>query len=465
MTNSKFEKTSGLHLYVTIDNYDDLLLKEEKDTKNIKKSLKLLNSFFVSIRKYASRPNMFPGLFIEKTTGNRMHIYIEHEENVDKNKCMSELINIALYAYNSINCLNNEVGKLASLDNAVIKIGADYGRFWKFDIKDVQNGIDEDTSVGYAANYACKLQALVSKNSVAISEDDYSYVDEKYRKCFVVENDCKLSKYHPDKSDKYYKATLNSLRLVSEQDGRYSFNEEEVKDIANRIDLGEMKLITEFRKLNINELTEKEAKKFNGISLMADIRGFTKKFKDDDSNLDQMAFDAYNAVLQMISKVKDAGGTHIQVQGDKEVAVFSIDYEPNDGLVLKDVIYAALHIIDDLNTLQLNVGIGMAVGDIYAARIDTKAKQDPVILGKTIFEANRLEDEEANQNELVISSKLYGLLKNFKESNFLCKYFSYRNGCYFTNKGYKTIIYEERAREQEQDTKSKNYTGAYLKTN
>lgn len=463
MNNYVYAKTKGLHLYVTIDNFDELMSKEESSTRNIKKSLKLLNSFFVAIRRYVSQTNRFAGLFVEKITGNRMHLYIDSNEGPSENECMYELVNISLYSINTIECLNNEVGKLASLDNAVIKIGADYGEFRKFRITDQQNNIDEDTSIGFAANYACKLQIIANRNSVAISEDDYSYVDSKLKQCFKLSHNSLLSKYHDNYSDKYYIATLQSIRDLLSADGRYHFDENSIKDIANKINLGDMIFINETKKININNLSEKEIKKLNGITLMADIRNFTKKFNDDDSNLDEMSFKAYDGVMAMIKRIDEFEGTHIQVQGDKEVAIFSLTRSTNCGEEIKKSIFAALHIIDDLKNKQLDVGIGMDFGDIYAAKLDTSGKKSPVILGKTVVNANNLEDDCAGVGELVISTELYGLLKQFRESNFLCKYFNYRLGYYYTSTGFIKMQYDERIREQERDTKSKSYTGAYLK--
>ena len=178
--------TRGFHIYVNIDNFDEILKKEENEGNGIKHSLKLLNSFFVSIRKYVSDKNKFPGMKVEKVTGNRMHLYIEatnDSNNIHKKKYSQEIILLAIYARHALTTLNEDVAKLNSINDAVISIGSDYGKFRCFEIYDDMKKIDEETSIGFATNYACKLQIVVGKNKIAISDDVFNY---KGKRCTCV---------------------------------------------------------------------------------------------------------------------------------------------------------------------------------------------------------------------------------------------------------------------------------------
>ena len=194
--------TQGLHVYINIDNFDFLLEKEESSPqKTIKHSLKLLNSFFVAIRRYASQRWSSAGLHVEKVTGNRMHLYIEmlKGSNTTKEKYIEELIQLAVYSKRTIDFLNNDIAKLNALDDATISIGADYGKFRAFEFYDEKNGIDEETSIGFAANYACKLQiAVCNKNRFAISKEVYGLLPYEAKSVFKQEFSDSLKKYSSD---------------------------------------------------------------------------------------------------------------------------------------------------------------------------------------------------------------------------------------------------------------------------
>ena len=271
-----------------------------------------------------------------------------------------------------------------------------------------------------------------------------------------------LSKYTSDKSGVYYSAYLTALvdgtgKITLET----RYNELDVKDIANKINFSEMTFSRAKQRLSINALTEKDSKVFTGIALFADIRNFTSKFKDDDSNLKEMSDKAINAITTMINKVIDADGAHIQVQGDKEVAVFPLNYELEDGDNLKEAVICALKIRDALARINLDVGIGMSFGDIYVAMIDIRGSKDPVILGETVTLGSRLEDDEANPNEVVISKQLYEILNKFKESKFLCRYFRARKNYYVTSMKYSDLVNEERKKTLDENTNAKSYYGVH----
>ena len=451
-------RSRGLHLYVSIDNFDDIIADEESRYGEVKRSLKLLDSLFQAIRKHIGKGS-YPGLFIEKVTGNRMHIYIEDGMGMSPDTCMYELLQISVYAYQAVNTLN-QISKLGSIKEAVLRIGADYGSFYKMTIDDLKKKIAENTSVGFAANYACKLQTVVRNNALAVSEDDFNIVPESYRCFFAKAQNTKLEKYHSDKSGTYYKASLASLSSTDLGD---RFKKEEVEDIANRINLSEMTYRIAQESFNLQSITEKEVVRFQGCVMMADIRNFTGQFKDDDSNLDGMAYKAETSLIAMINEAVALKGTHIQVQGDKEVAVFIQSPNDQDGAVLAGAILSAMKMLDKVSSSGLNLGIGISYGRPFAARLDTRGLKEPVILGSAVSEADYLEDDCAKEGEIAISRSLYNKLGLFANFKYLQAYFKARGNYYVTTSGYEMVRDSEEQNRLKKDEARRNYHGAYRK--
>lgn len=454
-------RTKGLHIYISIDNLDEIIKDEERRFGEVKRSLKLLDSFFVSIRRQVSKQGAYPGMHIEKLTGNRMHLYIERE-NADQQTCMKELLRIAAFSYRTIAALNKNP-KLESIKSAVIRIGADYGWFYCMSLKDIGRQIDEETSVGFAVNYACKLQIIARNGSLALSEDDYPFLPSTVKGDFVLSHDTKISKYHPDKSDRYYKASLSVLADRISKEGLLDFAEDDANDFANKLNLGEMRYRKALSRINLDAITEQESVKFYGAVIMADIRNFTGQFKDDDSNLAAMTQRARSALSAMIEAVLKNGGTHVQVQGDKEVAIFPADPSSKDGETLKAVVISALSMMDAVRKADLDLGVGISLGYAYASRIDTRGIKDPVILGSTVTEADELEDEQAKSGEIVISKDLYDALGCYEESRYLQKYFKQHNSCFVTSLGLKSIMDQEEVERLKKDELQRKYYGAYLR--
>lgn len=465
-TNIVRNNAEGMHVYICIDNFDELLIKEEKTSGNIKHSLKLLNSYFIAIRKFAKEKiaSHISDFNIEKITGNRMHLYYGKTPglNLKISDFVEELLLLAAYSHKVIKCLNNDIAKLNSLDDAVISIGADYSHYRAFEFYDPKNNIDEETSIGFAANFACKLQILVNKNELAISKDVYNLLPFGLGSFFEKATDFSLIKYSPTDKGGYYKTKIGVFELYSPAiRERLKFNIDDIKEIANRINFSDMTFSRVRNKLNFNYLSEKDSKLFTGIALFSDIRNFTGKFKDDDSNLKEMSDLTVEAVKKMITNVIEFEGNHIQIQGDKEVAVFPLEYEPENGESIRDAVLCALSIIDELRDLHLEVGIGMSIGDIYASVIDNRSTKSIVILGKTVALGNKLEDYCAKPNELVISNELFNCLQKYEDSKYLTKYFVKRDYYYVTSKSLRDIRLLEEKDNLNDETNKKTYYGVH----
>jgi len=113
------------------------------------------------------------------------------------------------------------------------------------------------------------------------------------------------------------------------------------------------------------------------IPLFADVRGFTAQFDAEDSNLEEMAVKTQNILTTMYDIVENCHGTHVQFQGDREMAVFH-DYPSYSCAV--DAVIAGLRIIDGVKNYQVSVGVGQAYGKLFAAKIGARGEKDSILL-------------------------------------------------------------------------------------
>lgn len=438
-------KKTGLHLYINISNFNDILEREEENyPTEPKHAIHALDTFFSSIEDFCKhRTN---NSTIEKITGARLHIYIEDSLINSYNAAKT----ISQFSYKLSSYLLDNVGKYKSLIRFKIQVGLAYGNFYIFEFNDSR--YSELTSIGYAANFAAKLQALAHNNCITIPKDIFEIIPEKDKSCFNKINDTHLKKYE---QDCFYTSLLSKLSNNSD----FSKDLELSIKKANEINLYEMSFNPVIKSLKYDSLSKKECKTLQGIPFFADVRNFTSKFNEDDSNLEQMTIKTQNILQSMYTSVIENNGIHVQFQGDREFALF---HNYKDYTCYKDAILAGLRIIDVVKTFQVNVGIGQSLGKMYASKIGARGEKDHILLGKTVNEADTYEDEYAKENQIVISSEIYQEL--IKIDSILASQFykDEKNEFYITTQGYEHYSNNYRKHILKNSTKKKNYNGAWL---
>ena len=69
------EKSEGIHFYVNVENFNDVVLNEEQHTGKVNHSIHALDTFFSSI-EYYGKTNFPKSFVVEKITGSRLHMYV-----------------------------------------------------------------------------------------------------------------------------------------------------------------------------------------------------------------------------------------------------------------------------------------------------------------------------------------------------------------------------------------------------
>lgn len=429
----------GIHLYINIKNLDDIV--ENTEDNKMSRVIHYLDTYFSSIEAYAKGLN--EKVVIEKITGSRLHIYITGDAEMG----LKISWEIAKYSASLCKYLDEEIYEYSGLEKFKIQVGACYGRFYSFVYKD--ESTEEETSIGYAANFAAKLQALASVGEMAISESIYELIkNNEIKSQFKEKTSDKIKKYE---QDKYY--------VVALRESAKHFNEsmfEYAKNKSSKSDINDIEFSGANNLIDVKYLSLTKAKKVEGIPLFADVRGFTTLFNEDDSNLEEMKIRTTALLKTMKTEVEKGKGVHIQFQGDREVALF---HNYGDISCVKQAVFTAMRLIDKISDQGLFIGIGEDFGKVYLAKIGARGEKDNLMIGKVVLCADELEDDKANKNEIAISKELYAKL-NIEDRN-LASIFTRRNDYYCTNVPYKKYSTDIRYSQLKENTANKNYNGAW----
>ena len=438
------QKRTGVHFYINIANFDDVTEKEEAVTREIKHSIHELDTFFSSVEAYGLKH--YSELFIvEKITGSRLHMYVVSDSIPKTFEIVSA---VTKYAFELAGYLNTNVSKYKTLLPFCIHSGACYGSFYEFEFN--RKDADEMTTIGFAANYAAKLQILASPSRILISENIYDALTADQKNCFRRITPISIKKYNQTCC---YEVEIAKLPV------RYNYKRdfEKAEEIAQRIAIKDMNFRSANQPLSYRNLSKTECKEIFGIPLFADVRDFTSQFDKDGANLEEMAVKTQNILTAMYDVVEDRRGIHVQFQGDREMALFH-DY--GDYSCVVDAVIAGLKIIDVVKEYKVSVGVGQSIGRMFAAKIGARGEKDNILLGRTVGEADKNEDEYAEKNHLVLSADLYEKLKQ-KNSSLSALFKKKDSSVYYTDLGYRGYLTQESHKQLKHDNVNNNYNKAW----
>lgn len=443
-------KKSGIHFYINIKNFDNVVINEEERFGAVNHSIHALDTLFSSVERFGNRK--YKDIFVvEKITGARLHMYFK-EKNSD---AINALFNIASYAYAVALRINKDIAKYKNLTDFKIQMGADVGdffvyEFWYPDNKHENLG-SETTTIGYPANYAAKLQALAETSNLNISADLYALCDDKNDVFQRMKSDS-IKKYG---QTEYYSTHIMNLGFDYNIDDEMRM----VSEYAGKINLTDMSFSRPNSLISFHDLSVSQGKEVVGVPLFADVRGFTAKFYADGSNLESMAVETQMVLEAMYNVTTMHGGIHVQFQGDREMALF---HDIGDEKCVETAILAGMRMIDKVGDtmLDIHLGTGCDYGKMYAAKIGARGNRDNILVGETVLNADRLEDESAKENQIAISEEIYNELKEM-DSNLVGFFKKNSDGDYIATVGYKQFLRESANLQHNRATKSHSYNGAW----
>ena len=441
------ERHRGIHFYISIVNYNEIIKADEKKDGKVNHFIHALDTFFSSIEQFGKKyySNSFN---VEKITGSRLHLYVVDSSVIDAFQVVKD---ISVFALKLSQIINHEIGKYSSLSDFQINIGASYGKFYVFEFQaNEEKEYDEITSIGYVANIAAKIQNKTHISSLGISRSIYSELRKEDKDLFSFNSDSSFAKYE---LSGFYSAPIKSLAtsfdLTSEE---FDF----AREHANKSNICDVEPSEPRAKLSFDSLSIKNTKKIDGIPLFCDVRGFTSQFEKDDSNLEEMARKTLEILGSMYKVVVKNDGIHVQFQGDREFSVF---HNISDKKCFKQSVLAGMRLIDAVKPEKVGVGIGASFGTMFATKIGARGEKDNIVLGQTVSEADKLEDQYAGENEIAITEDVYDGLK--KEDIQLAKLFSRRGNVYVSSVGFEEYFSSLMSQRLTSNNEAKNYNPAW----
>ena len=448
------QRHNGIHVYINIANLNQIVLEEEKNTGRVNHSVHAMDMFFSSVERFGKQ--LAPDkLVVEKITGSRLHLYVLD----DINGGFAVVKKVSSFAYCLTNIINRDIPKYRTLADFIIQIGAAYGKFYDFVFIGEQE-YEEETTIGYAANYAAKLQGLTPISSIGIAEDIYASLPLPEQKSFQKVSSSSLKKYE---QTCYYCSSLSSFTAG------YSITDNARMAIlskANSLNLSDIEFSPVRQTLSFDRLSTQQCKHLTGIPVFADIRGFTGQFAADDSNLEEMSRITQEILTKLYRTTKNCGGVHVQFQGDRELALFH-DI-PGQGAVgsfktnttcFKSAVLAAMRMVDIVKPFSIHIGVGEDYGKLFATKIGARGQKDNILLGETVIYADYMEDSHTGEDQIAVSKEVYQGLK--KEDSHLAEMFQIQDDYYLATVGYEQYVRKAQTTRLQINTKQNNYNGGW----
>jgi len=450
----------GVHLYININNLNAIVRKEESKHDDLKRTFHALNTWISTIEKFGKdNENFYP----EKFTTSRLHFYFKYSEDICDDSV--KMIEMAVFA-NKLASELTTIGKYKEMVKFEVGVGMDLGVFTEFNFEDDDSEIEEMTTIGSPANRAAKLQSRCEKGKILISSKIYEVLPENVKLKFFDKGENLINVASKYADLRAYEADCDEVREIL-GDNYISREENAIewaKEKANETDLKDIYFSDAKKQVDFSSLSLKNSKDVEkAVVLYSDIRGFTNKV--DHGKLSEMKILTQKVLQGMYSAVKKEDGTHVQFQGDRESAIFNSLTDKGDFALR--AIFSGMRILDkieeindDRSTDKLNVGIGCAVGRVFATRVGLRGDEKfNVILSETVKEADTAEDEVAGvektdpKTELVITKDLYDYIAALgtKEANNVKALFKER-----TKQGKKYYTTTKRMSDYRNDLEEKN---------
>lgn len=398
----------GIHLYVNIRNLNQVIKKEEKQTDNLRRVFHAMDNYVSTSESFINTYN--DEIYVEKLTNSRLHIVFYNTKAIAIN--FVEIIKF----FHAITLKLNNDSKYQKLIDFQVTMGADFGFFTEFDFQSSSNdNYIEYTSIGFPANRAAKLEAVADTGELIISKEAFEIVKSQFKAMLYSPQIEKIQRVNNKyiNSEMYSFTAFDKIEISQSYESKYNIaNNRYMSNIRDK-SFGDIIFTNANKKVDFDNLSLLSPKKVESVVIYADIRGFTKKFNSDGSNLVEMSRLTKDILQKMYKAVIAKDGSHVQFQGDRESALRN-DFGEEDH-VLKGL-QVAMYILEIVINLQvandnkLQIGIGCSQGTVFAAKVGIRNHKHNLIMGETVKQANEAEDLFAGNNEIAIRKEMYDYL-------------------------------------------------------
>lgn len=371
---------AGVHLYLDVVSFEDELESAKQDQNKLKK---LLRDVHVYQRLVRDLLKDFEGSVRVHFQGVRLHAVFHKPYDTEKDAGQTRLDSAREFV--------SQARELAAL------IGAEVDRLFEFEAgfesgdtiaaRNGQHGARELMFVGDAANVAAKILTGVAGDRLG--------------------------------------PTAESLESSATPAALPAKWKQRVIDEVKAFPLTSFELFSPQEPIDVDRLGARTADLEPGISLYADIKGFTKHIaalKTDDEKIEALRLlHAVRGEMHEVS-VRAYAGDFIQYQGDR---IQSVHYEAKGtkNYAWKVVEGAAamrraFGVAREELTFTLDVTMGAAAGRTFVTKVGVKGDKDLFALGRSVTTAASLQDGVATDGTLAIDEELWDLLDEETQKEF-----------------------------------------------
>lgn len=397
----------GSHLYIDVPNFNELVTECNQDTQEQKKIIRALNT----LQKVQDKLLQEQDLEFMQVQSARTHA-INFRPFNDESALVTHSVVCAIshltYIYDGFNSCFQEIGNLRC------SIGISTGDFLVCNIGKL--GQRDLLSLGNAANQGAKI--LKDSNCIHITKETYDLLPSDLQALF-----------EKTKNSKVFKGSNTRWSVYPELKKKYApdFDLEKLKslteDYKDSLPLSDIEISGTTKKLNFDELTERNNKRFYSASIYVDLDGFSayvdKAYRD--GKIKELIPLLNGIISEFQDVVQDHDGVPVQMRGDCLVGTFNLPTDTDSEVErLEAAIEAAIGLQSSMIELNnffkdypdLKVAIGIDAGRIIATKLGHRGEKERIILGKSVAQSEKLQQKHAAGGEIVIAKESYDLIKN-----------------------------------------------------
>ena len=408
------------HTYVDISNFNEVATNCGNDIEKQKKVIRALSV----AHKVLNQMIKDQSSEVMQLQSSRTHI-INYRPYNDNEKLVINSITSAIsyitYLYEIFNPSFEEI------ENFRCSIGIAYGKSLITNVG--SDGKREVISLGICANDGAKI--LNGNGNISITQKTYQLLPNDLKNIFEETK-------HKGKT--IYRASSVRWSKYPDLKSKYGsdYNEKALKNLTNdykeSLPLKEIEVTGVREKINFDELSERNVKRFDGLVIFADLDGFSKYIEDATKNekIKDIIRVIHGIIAEFQSAVQDFDAIPVQVRGDCLISIAHLPADQDsEEARIKKAIQAAIALQSSMELLnsyftdypELKVAIGIDYGQVIATRIGKNGEKEKVILGIPALESELLQQHFCKGEEIAISKKVYDKLtfepikKHFTKTN------------------------------------------------
>ena len=412
----------GAHVYVDISTFARIATESVADNNEYRRFIQGVHIYQREVSRIIE--TIFGGLRIH-FQGSKLHALFYRPID-DTQTLATKAFLLLLVLKDFVNSVYNPSYRL--LGNFSIAGGADIG-----DAIGTRNGRRNDRELlflGACANYAAKI--ISSAGRLRISKATYDALADDLRDLCEEIDEGEIYQI-----DSISQVKLDELLDKYEIEWDRDRSQERVDDDKRAHPLKDIEYSSAHEVIDLDALSIWKNKRVLAVSIFGDVTGFTAyidRAKTDDEK--RKALRVLHAIRKEMATVVavDFNGLRVQFQGDRVQGLYHMPKDEEKSIAT-EAVEAAIGLQSSMEKTikeklpeaeELQLAVGVDIDTTLVSKLGTRAHRDRICLGAAVENAAKLE-EKCSGGQIGVSKRIYDALPER-----LSKHFSYDGtiGCY-----------------------------------